>query len=203
MENRKFTPEYWDEIDAGFDFYAPQMFRGQFGEALLFGWFGCGDQSLPTDKDMWRHALTLPRELHVKENRLYANPVKAVAETFGEPLLLKEGESMMPESMTYRMDVTVSPEEKKTLVFGEDADFWTLTLNAADGVITADRSTLEQKVDPAYGEKRVCRVEPQKEMQVQIFSDNSFVELYINGGEKVMSLRTFQKSRSVCMRKGE
>ena len=53
IENMKFDLEYMDEVDSGFDFYASQVFYGKGNKPMMVSWFGCGEQDLPTDKEMW------------------------------------------------------------------------------------------------------------------------------------------------------
>ena len=70
IENMKFDLEYMDEVDSGFDFYASQVFYGKGNKPMMVSWFGCGEQDLPTDKEMWKHGLTMPHDLKLVENRL-------------------------------------------------------------------------------------------------------------------------------------
>ncbi|MNO00328.1 Sucrose-6-phosphate hydrolase [compost metagenome] len=53
----------FDELDRGFDFYAPQTMASSDGRRILIGWMGLPDIEYPTDRNGWAHCLTLPREL--------------------------------------------------------------------------------------------------------------------------------------------
>ena len=51
------------ELDAGFEFYAPQTTLAEDGRRLLFGWMGVPDQdeeAHPTRRYGWIHTMTLP-----------------------------------------------------------------------------------------------------------------------------------------------
>ncbi|MFZ4213548.1 sucrose-6-phosphate hydrolase, partial [Pantoea endophytica] len=66
------------EIDAGFEFYAPQTTLADDGRRLLIGWMGVpdGEEMLqPTTKAGWIHQMTCVRELIAKNGRLYQQPV--------------------------------------------------------------------------------------------------------------------------------
>ena len=54
----------FEELDRGFDFYAPQSFIDSKGRRILIGWMGLPDidglYSNPTTNYKWQHALTIP-----------------------------------------------------------------------------------------------------------------------------------------------
>ena len=70
------------ELDRGFDFYAPQTFIDESGRTILIGWMGLPDieddyyNNYPTVRNGWQHALTIPRALELKNNKLYQIPVE-------------------------------------------------------------------------------------------------------------------------------
>ena len=65
-------------LDLGFEFYAPQTTQAADGRRLMFGWMGLPDEqeaSQPTIAHGWIHTMTCPRELTLKEGKLYQLPV--------------------------------------------------------------------------------------------------------------------------------
>ena len=68
------------ELDAGFDFYAPQSFETEDGRRIQIAWMGMPDaDEYYTNRSLeegWQHTLTLPRELSVKDGILCQNPVR-------------------------------------------------------------------------------------------------------------------------------
>ena len=40
IDNLKFKVDSYEELDKGFDFYAPQSFKGKDGQVLMFAWAG-------------------------------------------------------------------------------------------------------------------------------------------------------------------
>lgn len=198
LEAMCFQTEHWDEIDGGFDFYAPQMFRGKDGEPLMFGWFGCGEQSLPTDEEMWRHGLTFPRRLRVENGALYAEPIPEIGAAFGAAISIKEEADHTPAGKTYLAEAVVTKEQgTQEIIFGEDEDCWKLMVDPEEGKVTLDRSRLAIPVDTPHGFVRSCRVKAGEEIKLQIYVDNSFAEIYMNHGEKVMSARIFIKKHRI------
>lgn len=190
----EFRAETADEMDCGFDFYAPQPFYGEGGQPMLFGWFGCGEQKLPEDGYHWRHALTLPRELRVRDGHLFMTPVKQAVSQFQEAVVIPDDPvgTIEPERGMC-LHWTVSGEgDDHVLRVGTEEDFWTLTVDISSGTMTWDRSTLKIPVDTAYGTVRTCTFQACKEMEIRIYLDNSFVEIYAQNGERVMSGRCYQ-----------
>ena len=68
----------FQQLDRGFDFYAPQTFEDEKGRRILIGWMGIpdADYTNPTVEHGWQHALTIPRELHIKDGRIIQQPIK-------------------------------------------------------------------------------------------------------------------------------
>ena len=66
----------FQELDRGFDFYAPQTMEDSIGRRILIAWLGMGEIEYPTDKNGWAHCLTLPREISISNGRLIQKPVK-------------------------------------------------------------------------------------------------------------------------------
>ncbi|MDU1910375.1 glycoside hydrolase family 32 protein [Fusobacterium sp.] len=191
LEEKKFKAGYYDEIDCGFDFYAPQVFYGKDEKPLMIGWFGCGDQQLPTDKDMWRHGLTMPRELHVKNGKLYTLPVKEITSLYMKKDLSEvTGRNILGETFVTE-GIFRATEGNKILKFGTDEDNLKLKIDFSERKITLDRKNLKQAVDPAYGYERSCSFESCEELHLKIYIDNSFIEISVNNGEKMISARFF------------
>ena len=66
------------EWDLGFDFYAPQTFKGEDGNIYLIGWAGVPDApygNAASIAEGWQHSMTLVRRLSLKNNKIYQEPV--------------------------------------------------------------------------------------------------------------------------------
>ena len=193
IENKKFDVEFMDEIDCGFDFYAPQVFSGKDKRPLMIGWFGCGEQILPTDKEMWRHGLTMARELHIKNGKLYTNPIKEIDKKYEKENLLEVLNHKIKNKYFIIDEVIKEQEEPVVLQFGTEDDNLKLVIDFKESKITLDRNGLAQKFDTKYGLTRSCSFEKTDKVHLKIYVDNSFVEICINEGERMMSSRVFFK----------
>ncbi|MDL4398524.1 sucrose-6-phosphate hydrolase [Klebsiella michiganensis] len=167
------------ELDAGFEFYAPQTMHTSDGRRLLVGWMGVpdGEEMLqPTLASGWIHQMTCLRELEFIDGRLYQRPLRELTALRGEA-------HGWPGNA-----LPLAPMEIALQTAGDDAlslDFGgALTLERdASGIRLARRSLASDEMHYRYwrGEVRSLR----------IFIDRSSVEIFINDGEGVMSSRCF------------
>lgn len=191
IEKRKFEVEKFDEIDCGFDFYAPQVFYGKDKKPLMFGWFGCGDQKLPTDRDMWRHGLTMARELHIKNGKLYIVPIEETASLYDRKDIA-EVTNCSIAGKTFATEIVIEKSEKPVVFqFGIEDDNWKIEIDFQRNKLTVDRRGLMLPIDTDYGLTRSCSFEEREKIKLEIFVDNSFAEIMVNDGERMMSLRYF------------
>lgn len=59
------------------------------------------------------------------------------------------------------------------------------------GYLIVDRSNVGEKFAIAYGETREIALNTHQALNLDIFIDHSVCEIFVNGGEKVMTLRFF------------
>lgn len=189
--------EHFDEWDYGFDFYAPQTFDTPDGRKLLIGWMGIGDipYTNPTAERGWQHCLTLPREITVgADGRLLQNPIRELE------LLREEGTdflngAMLQTGLPFELTGTVqmggegnSQGEFSILFEG------LLKLQYADGVFSL--IFLDDKVGSGRDRRNVKLTQC---TQLHVIADMSSLEIYLNGGEKVMSSRFYPADREVSL----
>ena len=83
-------------------------------------------------------------------------------------------------------------EDDNTWVrFGQGNDYWELNFDFNKNVIQVDRSNLELPVDVENGLKRCTEGLNKEEYKVDVYVDNSFVEIFINEGMKSFAIRCF------------
>ena len=191
IENMKFDLEYMDEVDSGFDFYASQVFYGKGNKPMMVSWFGCGEQDLPTDKEMWKHGLTMPHDLKLVENRLCNFVSEELNDLFNDKNEFNSN-IIKTKSNYYHIQFNMCKEDENTWVrFGNEDDYWELNFDFDKNVIQLDRSNLKLKVDINNGLKRCTEGLNKEEYKVDIYVDNSFVEVFINEGIKSFAFRCF------------
>lgn len=188
--------EHIAELDQGFDFYAPQTFGGLENKTntIMFGWIGLPDLTYPTDKFKWHSALTMPREVHIENNRLYQRPVAKIYEnmTALSTQMLQEKTTIAHLDRAYlKFDAENQPFK---LSFFTNEEGETLTLSYGNGLVCLDRSqSVQTELMRKFGEQRYCEIDDLR--TVEIFFDRSIVEIFLNNGEKAMTSRFFIENR--------
>lgn len=167
------------ELDAGFEFYAPQTTHTRDGRRLLVGWMGVpdGEEMLqPTLAHGWIHQMSCLRELEFIDGQLYQRPLRELTALRGEAHGWS-GNALPLAPMEINLQTAV--DDALSLDFGGAL---TLERNAS-GIRLARRSLASDEMHYRYwrGEVRTLR----------IFIDRSSVEIFINDGEGVMSSRCF------------
>lgn len=180
----------FDELDRGFDFYAPQTFKNHDGRIIMYGWAGVPDaveHSNPTIEKGWQHCLTLPRELVLKGEKLYQVPVEELKALRKDETIIKEinlGQSQvfkLFENNTYELNLDFKNTTSFELDFREDCQ-----LTFKDGIFTLSLGR------SGYG-RDYRRVEIKAISNVRIYSDNSILEIYLNEGAEVFTSRIYNK----------
>lgn len=186
------------QLDRGCDFYAPQTFEDESGRRILIGWMGIpdADYTNPTTEAGWQHALTIPRQLHMRNGRLCQEPLQELealrtgGETFdfegawtrrsGEPEQAETGESeQAADGLVYEAIFSFERCEK-------------MTLNLRRGVTLAWNSGMLTLSLGDCGSGRGDRaVQLEQLRQLRIYSDTSSLEIFVNNGEEVFTTRVY------------
>lgn len=176
-------------LDYGFEAYATQGFNAPDGRTLIVSWIGLPDVDYPTDKYDYQGAMSLVKEITIKDGKLYQYPVEAITS-------LRDSEENFSEksttSNTYELEVTFPANDKsELLLFADDkGNGLRLTVDTKEGIVTLDRSKAGVQYATDFGTSRHCSID-KDETTANIFVDKSIVEIFINKGEKVFTSRVF------------
>lgn len=185
------SPSPIQNLDYGFETYATQAFNAPDGRALSISWIGLPDVSYPTDKYDYQGAMSLVKELTIKDGKLYQYPVEAI-----RSLRQSEQEfvSLANTNNTYELELTFAADTKTELVLfaGKDGQGFNLTVDTKKGNITIDRSNAGEQYALEFGTQRSCSID-KTVTTASIFIDKSIFEIFINKGEKVFTGRVFPR----------
>ncbi|MEN1989366.1 glycoside hydrolase family 32 protein [Paenibacillus hubeiensis] len=189
--------EQYHPLDCGFDFYAPQTMVDEQGRRIMMAWMETWETDIPTQQGHgWAGAMTLPRELVLKGDRLHFLPVAELTRYRSEGM----------EQYRASLDGTCDPGmhgncyELHAVFEAGQAEQFGLKLRTGHGqetVISYDveRQRLSLNRDRAGsgpGGERATQVELQQgRLELRIFVDVSSVEVFIQGGEQVMTARIY------------
>ncbi|WP_278402954.1 sucrose-6-phosphate hydrolase [Megamonas rupellensis] len=177
----EFTHGEFHEFDMGFDFYAPQVLVHE-NRHILIGWVGMPDklQDYPTINDGWVHSLTLPRELILKNNKLYQRPISELNE-LNQNTTTKINTDKISLSANKKLEISIPLKDISSwqgkLKFNDE--YILLTYDKNTSVFTIDRNQLK------LGGKGIRQflVKTQDKLNLSIYIDNSIIELYLQNGE--------------------
>ncbi len=188
----------FEEIDRGFDFYAPQTFKDSSGRTILIGWMGLPDieglYSNPTVEYKWQHALTIPRQLKVKDNRLLQSPIEELKNLRKNKKEFKNIDTLEDEcydvfeteiDFKNKINFKMVVKEGATLEYSKDTNLFSLYFD-----------------ETGYGRtKRSCYLEDIK--NIRVFLDTSSIEIFINDGEEVFTSRFYPENQKGIKISGE
>lgn len=179
-------------LDYGFEAYATQGFNTPDGRTLIVSWIGLPDIDYPTDKYNYQGAMSLVKELSIKDGKLYQYPVETITSL---RVSSEEFTSKVETNNTYELELTFPTNQKSELLLFSDSkgNGLSLIVDTKEGKIILDRSKAGIQYATDFGTIRECSIDT-KETTANIFVDNSIIEIFINKGEKVFTSRVFPEN---------
>lgn len=186
-----YTLGAFQPLDYGFDFYAPQAFRDATGRCILLGWMATPDADYEGETTLncgWTHALTIPRQLLVNEQgRLCQKPLDELKEMrqAGQTMaFVGTFETETPACFEVELQME-QPQADFTLSLRESA-----TLQYANGVLSLDMT-------PCGAGRTVHAVPVPAVRHLDVWSDSSSLEIFVNDGEWVFTTRVFDSMQNL------
>lgn len=186
------------EIDHGMDFYAPHILSN--GD-IMIAWMSIWERSLPLQEmnSLWMNAFTMPRKLTLKGKKLIQQPLQNLEEHFVnlvefEGFVRKEIELPDFKGKFKKIHIEFLNKGDLKIKLMKKGDKYVELYYDGENLFIDRRNSLfmiksykEEKSSCAY---RMLKL-PQKKVSLDIYLDGYFMEVYINGGEEVMSLTCF------------
>ncbi len=178
------------EWDKGFDFYAPQTFESPDGRRILIGWMGIGDipYTNPTTALGYQHCLTLPREItRDSAGSLRQKPLHELDTLRKAPISMAGNTAV---SLALPFDLTADVTRAFTMDIDDAVklcwDGAVFSLEFTDDVVACGRDIRRAKLADCA--------------DIRIIADKSALEIYLNGGETVLSTRMYPENDRVKLR---
>ncbi|RCW44854.1 glycoside hydrolase family 32 protein [Paenibacillus prosopidis] len=199
----RFLYDQYEQIDCGFDFYAPQTTIDDKGRRIVIGWMETWETEIPTQLGhYWAGAMSLPREVVMQGDKLFFKPIEEMANYrhigYEASNILLDGERDLGVSGDcYELEVVFRADQAeefglKLRVSGDEETV--LSYSAADGRFLFNRD----KAGIGLGGERRTKVELKEGLlELRIFVDKSSVEVFIQGGAKVMTGRIYPGAQSL------
>ena len=167
----------------------------------MIGWMQNWDTCKNTGYEdrMWFGQMTLPRELSLRNGRLYQQPIRELALYRSQPADYKNvpvsDRIALPgvEGRSVEMDIHIRPEDvanpyhKFTMRFAQDDQYYSiLSYRPHESLLKIDRKFSGSR--RAYIHQRRCQVASNNgEIHLHVILDRFSIEVFINDGEQVMT----------------
>ncbi len=190
-----------DEIDSGFDFYAPQTLQTPDGRMVMTAWMQMWDRTYVTAQDGWVGAAILPRELSLKDGKLIQNPVRELEKYRTNPV--------KAENVVLNGEISLDGVKGNCIELVAEFDLGTamrVGINLFQGgnnktsvyydrltkLVVFDRSEMGVLISGSTRERdaliRSCGIKrKENHITLRCLLDVSSLEVFINGGERTMT----------------
>lgn len=194
----------FQELDRGFDFYAPQVF-GHAGRQLMIGWIGMPDKEAeyPTDAFGWRFALTMPRELTCQNGKLYQVPARELTALRASSLARER--NLTVEAYCLRLPRRLAEVALEVHLSSLDEVELRLDFGAESIVFGFDKRTRQVCVDRTAmrlggGGVRRFNLAVDDRLHLRLFIDQSAIEVYFQHGAEAATLAYFPQDEACALR---
>ena len=199
FETGQFKVRAMDEVDSGFDFYAPQTLRMPDGRVIMIAWKEMWDRNFPTAKEGWAGTYSFPRELTTDGDFLIQRPARELAQfrtdpVWAERLEIEDSETVIEGisgdvlELSFELDPgTSSKAGVKLFCDGTHETLIWYDKNTGKVVFDRSRSGVEITGAEENVNVRVCPVGQCEKVTMEILLDVSSIELFINGGRYTMT----------------
>lgn len=168
----------------------------------MIGWIGMPDRDseYPTYENGWMYSLTMPRVLEYKNNVLYQKPINEIRNLRETQLIDIKGLTLNnynlaleSRSVEIMMSIEVEDIESTEVKFKFNDEYVLITYDNKRQLCTVDRSNMN------IGGKgiRKFNLNSSKELKMNVFIDNSVMEIYYQDGLEVTTLTYYPKSEGL------
>lgn len=192
-ETHSFVKKEPHPLDYGMDFYAPQTTELPDGRRIMIAWMKSWDACVIPDSQDWQGMMTLPRELELKDGRIWQKPVREI-EKYRKNLCKYErieivGETTLAGVEGRTIDLTVTLENGDFTTFStklaaNDEYETNFTYHKECGMLEIDRTYCGVTKDIVCVRKiKISDLDGLKTMRFIL--DRQSIELFINDGQQV------------------
>lgn len=198
-ETNQFQHGSFIELDHGHDFYAVQTFSDDKNRRIAIGWMDMWEADMPTKKDGWCGALTLPRELRLtSDHKILMNPVEELTllrerehnvctdKTISGNHLIEETGDLLEINMEFDLSQTSATAVGLKLK-GIKEEETVVVYDINEQKLMLDCSKSGKKEDSV----RRTFLQSGSKISLRIFIDRSSIEVFANEGQTTMTSRIY------------
>lgn len=200
FDGKTFTPDSkLYEVDRGHDFYATQSTATPDGRRVVIAWMCMWKLPFLTYPDHWCGALTLPREIFIQDGHIYQKPVAETQSLRQQKyalgaITLNSQVKTLSNNSALELNLSFQPQKNTAEQYGlaighsirlfVDRQTKTLTLWRCDLNATSYRA---------------LELDYTKDHTLQIFIDNSSIEVFVDGGHDTITSNFFGNDHTVSL----
>lgn len=189
------------ELDMGFDFYAPQVFKHDH-KNIMIGWIGLPDRDMdyPISEYGWMYSLTMPRVLEYKDNCIYQRPLDEIRnlrqtqkENIKDLICPNYKLKINDKASEIILNLDISQTNYTEIKFKFLDEYIVLSYDKKAEVCVIDRNNMH------LGGKgiRKFKLKAHNELKLNMFIDSSIMEIYFQDGLEVATLMYFPKEEQL------
>lgn len=199
-ETDTFTEQQNQSVDYGIDFYAPQTVLAPDGRRIMIGWMQNWDAcSMRMPEQPWYGQMTLPRELSLKNGRLYQNPLRELENLRRNKVV--HGKVLFSGTITLEgvkgrkvdMELIIRPGDKENIYrkfavrFAQDEQYHTsVSFRPYESVLKIDRKFSGSRRAIIHQRRALVNTK-NGELKLRLILDRFSAEIFVNDGEQVMT----------------
>ena len=176
--NEKFNIENKGLYDFGSNFYAVQSFEHN-GRRIAIGWTAdCYQEHIPEENGSYG-AMAIPRELYIKNNKLYRKPVKEIYSLAGKCICDVPGQDISLHHLNNNVYYA-------RIDFKDDTDFTILLGESKKGRLWLLKEGIKLQIKTEGLKSKYVKftTEIAHIEKAEIFVDRRLTEIFINDGEE-------------------
>lgn len=195
-----FHEECCGTIDYGMDFYAPQTVQAPDGRRIMIGWMQNWDTLAYKPDYLWFGQMSIPREISLKNGRLYQLPVREIEGCYGEKIAHNNvrfsRELNLPgiQGRCINLELNIQPLDEREIYrkfevrVADNGTYYTSILyDPYESTIELDRKySGTRKV--AVHQRRAYVKKQNGKIKLRILLDKFSMEVFVNDGEQALSM---------------
>lgn len=188
FNHKKMMVDEIKEIDHGDAFYAPQFITNE--EGVMIGWLETWGKEYPTNllNHKWAGAFSIPRKLYFKENNLCQIPIENIRNYYQNSFIYQQGE------ISSCSDLNIKFKGNFEIIFSSNEGEFKIGCQENIYLDTINSNNLNGSI------RKTSKKFNQGEIRVLL--DKSSVEVFIDGGEEVISSRVYVGQTYTLLTKG-
>ncbi len=206
-ETGEFIVENEQELDQGFDFYAPQTTLSEEGKRVMVAWMNMWDIEYPLHElgHGWNGSMTLPRELLLKDGKLIQKPYHTIDKYREERIEWShfsikdyfENDKLHGNCQKMKIQFCMNDSDYFNMEFFKgDREKLLLSFDKSRNEIVLDRRNAQFPIKNMAIHNDFTRshsIDLSQKVKLNIFLDVSSIEIFVNDGEHVFTSLFFSK----------